>query len=370
MIYNSIGDLKPSIMGVGIMRHDINNFNNTQKIIDIAMNNGINYFESCYFYLNNQCEKILSKALSKYPRDSYILCGKIPIHGTLEQETPEEVFNKQLKNCNTDYFDIYLLQALDRNCFNLLQKTKVIEFLNKKREEGVIKNLGFSFHDNPEILEKYILLNKWDCIQLQLNYYDWYISMGKELYNICTKYNLPIIVMGGVKGGTICDNLPTKAKALLKNVNPNIPIVYWAYKFLTTLKNVKVVLSGANSIQQIQQNIDFFKEDSNFGLYKHEIPYIKKAIELYKAQNYIECTECGYCMQECPLSIDIKNTFSLYNKILKNENDSDSLEPYLKILKSDNSPLNCIGCKKCIKKCPQHLDIPSYMHNQIFALRA
>lgn len=370
MIYNTINDLTPSIMGIGIMRHDANDFNTTQNIIDLCMKNGINYFESCYFYLNNNCEKILAKALKKYPRDSYILCGKMPVHGVLERKSIEDVFSEQLKNCNTNYFDVYLLQALDRNCFDILKKQNAIEFLNKKREQGIIKNFGFSFHDTPEILEKYISMNNWDCIQLQLNYYDWYISMGKELYSICSKYNLPIIVMGGVKGGTICENLPEEAKKILKNLNPNIPIVYWAYKFLTTLSNVKIILSGANNIEQIQQNIDFFNDKNNFGLCKYEIEYIKKVIELYKEQNYIGCTSCGYCMSECPQRINIKDVFNLYNNILKNKDDKNSRDLYLKILKSDNSPLDCRGCGKCSKKCPQHLDISSFMHKQIFALRA
>lgn len=368
MVKNELCGEQVSKMGIGIMRHDIDNFQLTQEIIDISMSHGINYFESCYFYLNNQCEKILSKALSKYNRSDYVLCGKMPVHGTLERETPEQVFEKQLKNCDTDYFDFYLLQALDRNSFDILEKTKAIDFLIEKKKQGIIKHLGFSFHDTPDVFKRYISLYKWDCVQLQLNYYDWYIGVAKQLYEICEQNNLPIIVMGGVKGGTLSDKLPEEAKRLLRRLNPNVPVVDYAYKFLTTLPQVKIVLSGANTISQIKENISFFSDKDKFGLYKHEIPYLKEVISIYKSKNLIDCTECGYCTNECPNNIKIKELFSLYNIILKDKSQ-EAFERYMDIQKSDYSSFKCVQCRKCERKCPQHLKITEIFHTKIFQLR-
>src|SRR5699024_4308973 len=182
MIYSQIKNINPSKLGLGIMRHDEKDFNNTKSIIDFAFHSGVNYFESCYFYLNNKCESILAKALADYDRNSYYLCGKMPIHGILENHTPREILFEQIVNCNSKYFDIYLLQALDRNAFNLIEKHNLIKFVDDMKKMGYAKLVGFSFHDTPEVLEKYLNMYDWDVVQLQLNYYDWYIGYGKELY--------------------------------------------------------------------------------------------------------------------------------------------------------------------------------------------
>ena len=243
MIYSNLCNNNVSKLGIGIMRHDPDNFNKTQQIIDMAMSNGINYFESCYFYLNGKCEQILAKALSKYPRESYYLCGKMSVYGTLgiNGNTPESIFEKQLKNNNTSYFDYYLIQAVDKRTIEIIKETNLIPFLQNKKEEGIIHNLGFSFHDTPDVLEEFINMGQWDCVQLQLNYYDWYFSTGKQNYEIVQKYNLPIIVMGGLKGGTLGNHMPKAAFNYTKE-NP----INYAYKFLNTLSNVKVILSGAS----------------------------------------------------------------------------------------------------------------------------
>ncbi len=143
------------------MRYYNNSQEEINQMVDFAIANGINYFESCYFYLNNQCEKVVANSLKRYKREDYILCAKMPVQGILEQKSPEQIFNEQLNNLQTDYFDIYLLQALDRNCLKILLDTKVIQFLIQKKREGKIKKLGFSFHDTPDIFELIIQKNNW-----------------------------------------------------------------------------------------------------------------------------------------------------------------------------------------------------------------
>lgn len=371
MIYDTLCNNKVSKLGMGIMRHDPHNPQLTQKIIDTAMSNGVNYFESCYFYLDGQCEKILAYALSKYPRNSYYLCGKMPVHGTLENRnnSPEKIFEEQLKNNNTNYFDYYLIQAVDKRAIQIIKDTNLIEFLNQKRKQGIIKNLGFSFHDLPEVLEEFIKMNHWDLAQLQLNYYDWYLSTGKENYYICKKYNLPIVVMGALKGGTLTQGLPSEALKVLKNANPKLIPSEYAYKFITTLSNVKIILNGSPSLDETMNNIGFFSNTNNFGLYPKELSAMKEAIEIYKNKNFINCTGCGYCLPGCPQKIKIKDIFELYNNILKDKDDKESLVNYVDIWKSKYSSFSCTECKKCEKKCPQHLNISKILKDRVFQLR-
>ena len=366
--YNELCGNLVSKMGMGFMRYNSNNYKEIENAIDYSIKNGVNYFESCYFYLDNKCESLLSKALSKYPRSTYYLCGKMPVHGVLESgKTPEMIFDEQLNNCQTSYFDYYLIQAVDKRVFEIIEKHDLINFLNKKREQGFIKNLGFSFHDTPDVLEEFIQKNNWDLIQLQLNYFDWYISTGKQNYEICKKYNIPIVVMGGLKGGTITDRLPKKAKDIL--CVDNIKPYEYAYKFLTTLSGVKVILNGSSRFDELKYNIDFFSNQENFILKKNQLDKILKTVDIIRKSSIIDCHNCGYCMPKCPKNIDVKDIFTLYNKIMIDKDDKDSLFEYVKIQKGRYSSFNCIKCGNCEKICPQHLKIRDIFNNKIFQLR-
>lgn len=358
MIYNNLNNNSVSMMGIGLMRHNPNDFEKTQQIIDTAMSQGVNYFESCYFYLNNQCEQILAKALSKYNREDYYLCGKMPVHNILEKYTPEEIFKQQLKNNNTNYFDYYLIQAVDKKGIKIIQNSNLIPFLNEQKGKGRIKHLGFSFHDLPQVLEQFIKINDWDLVQLQLNYYDWYFSTGQENYQIVKDYKLPIVVMGGLKGGLLGDKMPIEC---------NANSIELAYKFLSVLSNVKVILSGAETLEQTQLNINFFKDKTKCILKKWELAIITDIINKLRKCSLISCTGCGYCMRDCPVNIPVKDIFSLYNKIILNS--KENLKEYVDIQKSKFSSFSCLGCGNCEKLCPQHLPIRKLFNENIFQLR-
>lgn len=339
------------------MRLDKNNFIEIQRVIDISMNHGINYFESCMFYLNNQCEELLTKALQKYPRKSYEICAKMAVHGILEissDKKPDSLFKNQLDKHDTEYFDYYLVQAIDRHAIPIMVETGLIPFLQKKKKEGIIKKLGFSFHDTPEVLEKVIKMADWDFVQLQLNYYDWFLSTGKKNYEICQKYRLPIHVMGALKGG------------LLTNNRIGLDAVY-GYKFLNTLKNVDLVLLGPDNSDVLLKDIGILH--GNLSLYKKELALIKETIKRYSKQGYIDCSGCGYCKESCPRNIPIKEIFSLYNQILKNPRDEVSLKKLIAIEKGKNSNFNCVDCGQCEKMCPQHLRIRKLFKENIFLMR-
>lgn len=343
--------------GIGLMRLDRKNFIEIQKVVDIAMNHGINYFESCMFYLDSQCEELLTKALQKYPRESYEICAKMAVHGILEtrrDKNPDILFKKQLYEHNTEYFDYYLVQAVDRRAIPIMVESGLIPYLQIKRKEGVIKKLGFSFHDTPDVLEKVIKMADWDFVQLQLNYYDWFLSTGKKNYEICQKYGLPIHVMGALKGG------------LLTSDRIGLDTIY-GYKFLNTLKNVELVLFGPDNSDILLKDIDIFHKD--LSLYKKELALIKEAIKRYSKQEHIDCSGCGYCEEFCSRAIPVKEIFSLYNQILKNPRDEEILRKLIAIEKSDNSNFDCLDCGNCEKVCPQHLNIRKLLRENIFLMR-
>lgn len=364
MIYNEFNNLKVSKMGLGIMRHG-DNQDYTRKLIDFALKNEINYFEACDFYLNKQCELRLGDALKKYPRDSYILCDKLPLNSVPTIQNLDEFFNNQLLKTNVDYFDVYLIQALDQNNFEILEKYDVLSFLIAQKEKGKIKNLGFSFHGNIEVLQKLLKLYKWDLIQLQLNYYDWILGEAKDLYFLIKEYNIPISVMGPTKGGLLINNLPQKSydRMIADNINP----IYLCYSFLTTLDNVKIVLSGGEKIEMIQDNLNYFNNHSH-KLSQREWEHIKKNIQDYQEESLIQCTKCNYCADKCPVKLPISKIFEEYNNFIQNK-DLNSREFLYNAIHGPNSIQKCRRCNNCVNNCPQHLKIPEIFNKQIFPVR-
>lgn len=350
-------------LGVGFMRHTPNDFNNTQQIVDSAMKSGVNYFESCYFYLNNQCEQIVQKALAKYPRDSYQLCAKMPVKGVLEQSLdPAIIFEEQLSHLQTSYFDVYLLQALDRSCIEILYKSKVIPYLLQQKKLGKIKKLGFSFHGTPEVLKNLLDLHCWDIVQLQLNYYDYFLSSGKQNYELVEQYNLPIIVMGPTKGGTLINQLPLEAKKIL-----GTDWKFYPYKFLASLKNVSIILTGAENVVQFKENANYFQQQLQ-PCSKDEWLRVEQAIKIFQDKHYIQCTGCAYC-QPCPVGINIPQLFRDYNMLLKLGKNTPNFNQIMEEQRDTMPIFRCVGCGRCEHHCPQHLPIRDLFSTHLFQMR-
>lgn len=365
MIYNSFKKCAISNLGLGYMRHE----NNSAELVDYAIANGVNYFEACTFYLNGNCESVVRKSLEKYPRERYNICDKLSVLGTnFETLDLEQFFNEQLEKCGVDYFDVYLLQALDRNCFDILAKYPIIEFFNKKREEGKIINFGFSFHDTVDILTQFLEMNNWDCVQIQLNYYDWYLGSAKALYWKLVEVNMPIIVMGPCKGGTLTDKLPLHIQRMYESAFGGQKLFTLAHNFLRNLSGVKVVLTGAHTLDQVQQVVDFYNKAPE-PLKMQDKLSMQAILDEYCKFNTIACTGCGYCQTVCPQQIDIKNLFWYYNNIITNTDRERNAEEYYKILKSPHSFFECRHCGQCERICPQHLKIQNIFNEKLFPMR-
>ncbi len=360
--------------GFGAMRLPLNDeddfcsvdIGETQKMIDSYMDAGYNFFDTAYPYHNGVSETTLKECLvKKYPRESFILMNKLPSFVLDKKEDMERIFNEQLDRCGVDYFDYYLLHNVSTWTLDALRKFDAYEFIKKLKDEGKVKHIGISLHDNAEILEEVLKeMPDIEVILLQINYLDWENDsvQSKKCYELARKYDKDIIVMEPLKGGNLID-IPKKAEKLLKNQDPNISIPGWGFKFAASLDGVKVVLSGASNLKQIQENIQSMK---NFKqITDEEKKTLFKVGEIIKDSLAIPCTQCNYCIEECPNGIPISKFFELYNlekRLPSNQFSTQQLYYRTYAMKTAEAS-DCDACGDCVEKCPQHLDIPGYMED-------
>lgn len=363
MLYNKDGFSK---LGLGFMRH----CNNSNILTEYAIKNNVNYFEACQFYLNGNCESIVQEALKNYPRNSYFLCDKLPVASVNYNNSIEDFFNQQLMACGVDYFDVYLFQALDRTTFNLLNTFNLIDFFDKQKQEGKIKYLGFSFHDTSDVLQKILNMYDWDYVQIQLNYYDWFLGDGEAIYKMLQKYKKPIIVMEPCKGGLLTNKLPLEIQNNIKIKYPKINFAELCYTFLKQLPNVEIILTGAERIEFLEQNLSFVNSsNTNYSL-EEQFEIMKTILQqLISYDNFIQCTGCNYCVDKCPAGINIPQNFLMYNNLISNYYDKSRQKDFYDIIKSRQSFLLCRHCHNCEHFCPQHLPIEKLFSDKLWKMK-
>ena len=268
----------------------------------------------------------------------------------------ERIFNEQLKKCKTPYFDFYLLHALNGNSWKKAQKFKVYEFLKKKKEEGKIKHLGFSFHDTPQVLQNIASAYPWDFAQIQLNYLDWTIYRSREQYEILTKLNIPVIVMEPLRGGALA-TLNEEAREVFKRSNPDVSVASWAFRYVGSLPNVLCILSGMTMTEHLEDNIKTFTDFKPLSPAEQKV--VDTAINAYQKTGIILCTACRYCMP-CPVGVNIPGNFTAYNNFKISGNQSRFERSYNRMNKKQQASA-CVSCGLCKKKCPQKIDIPAML---------
>jgi len=348
-------DLTLPLIGFGTMRFPMTKNGPDQpaiqQLVDLAMESGCNYFDTAYVYKNGNCEIGLREALKKYPRESYMIADKMPGWKVKNADDMERVFNESLNRCGVKYFDFYLMHSMSAASWAHAKKIGMYEFLAKKKAEGKIRNLGFSFHDKPDLLKEILATYTFDFAQIQLNVLDWKMQRADELYDILEFRHIPVIVMEPLRGGAL-GKLNPKAVEILKKEYPKATPASFALRWIAELPNVVCILSGLGEMAHAQEN---FKTFTPFVPLKNmEKITLLKAVNLY-CQDLILCTGCEYCMP-CPAEIDIPRNFAAYNQ-MKIYNKYAFRWAYNEIPK-DSRAENCVSCKKCISKCPQHLDIP------------
>ncbi len=347
-----------SMLGLGAMRLPMNkgaiDYVELNKMVDIAMESGINYFDTSYVYHNGESEVALRKSLvERYDRSKFILADKLSIWVAKNKEDLDNVFNTQLERAGVDYFDYYLLHSIDKAKLKLIEKYDAFEYVKKLKADGKAKHIGFSFHDTPELLEEILSKHpEMEFVQLQINYLDWDIIRSKECYEIARKYNKPIIIMEPVKGGTLAE-LPESIEAILKNVSKDKPVVSWAFRFLIEKEGIMSVLSGMSNTDQLVGNIETFSKNEPFSA--EERKALEEAIVSFKKLSTIPCTGCEYCIH-CPKDINIPAVFGAYNQFKRNSDNAWNAAMMYRTnveVKADA----CIECGKCENLCPQSIEI-------------
>lgn len=323
-----------------------------QKMVDTAIKAGVNYFDTAYVYIDGKSEKAMGKALKKYKRDSFNLATKMPILPVKKEDDLYRIFNEQLERCKVDYFDFYLLHAVRKTNWEHARKHNIIPFLEKMKNEGKIKYLGFSHHGNDELLKEVInCTDSWDFVQLQLNKLDWERHKADKLYKIAREARLPIVVMEPLRGG-ILGMLNEDAAKILKDYNPDASLASWSFRWLASLDGIMTILSGMKIQKHLEDNIKTFKDFK--PLSDEEDKIYTKAINMYLKTVSLGCTGCKYC--ECPIGVNIPEIFAVNNFY----GGKQFIYNYEKLKESERAD-KCVKCGLCKTKCPQDLDIPAFL---------
>lgn len=327
------------------------------KMIDLFLENGFNYFDTAHGYLQGKSEIALGECLAKrYPREQFVLTNKLTIGCFKTQEEIRPFFEEQLKTCGVGYFDFYLMHAQSRENFAFFKKCHAYETALEFKKEGKIKHFGISFHDTAEVLEQ--ILTEYpqiEVVQIQFNYVDFEDPsvQSKKCYEVCRKFQKPVIVMEPVKGGTLV-NLPAAAKPYFDELG-KASYASYAIRFAAGFDGIFMVLSGMSNLEQMNDNLSYMK---NFQpLSKKEMQAVQKVCSVFKGMNMISCTACRYCTAGCPQKISIPDLFACMNA--KNiYRDWNANYYYTQVhTKTGGKASACVGCGKCEKSCPQHLPI-------------
>ncbi|MBQ2592542.1 MAG: aldo/keto reductase [Candidatus Riflebacteria bacterium] len=326
-----------------------------EKMVARAMEAGLNYFDTAYMYHGGKSQVFVGDVLSKYPRDSFYLANKMPPNSATTIENVEKIFNEQLEVCKTPYFDFYLIHALNNDLWEKHKKIGTYEFLKKKQAEGKIRKLGFSFHDTPDVLQKIVNDKEWEFAQIQLNYLDWELYKSKEQYEILEKAGIPAIIMEPLRGGALSTLNPVACE-ILKNANPNVSVSSWALRYVGSLPNVLVILSGMTLPEHLEDNIKTFTPFAPLNDKERET--LNLALAAYRKSLAVPCTACRYCMP-CPFGVDIPTMFGNYNQYKIANNKHQFKRNYAQLGKANAD--SCMACGLCKTKCPQKLDIPELL---------
>ena len=362
MIYKDFQDLKLSALGMGMMRLPVKGTGEVPidekqaaQMIDYAIEHGVNYFDTAWGYHNGQSEITAGKLLGKYPRDRYYLADKFPGYDLSNMDKVEEIFEKQLEKCQTEYFDFYLFHNVcEMNIDSYLnEKYGILDYLLKQKEVGRIRHLGFSFHDTYEAFEEVLRGRDWDFCQIQYNYMDTEEQAGDKGYALAEELGIPLVIMEPVKGGSLAnfsDDINAKFKAMDKDAS----IASWAFRWVGSHSNAKVILSGMSSEEQVEDNLKTF---SNFKpLDEAEEKMISEIVSDLQGRVQNGCTGCRYCMP-CPAGVNIPQNFALWNKYHIYGTYDHVKNAWEKDLKDEEKAKCCVKCGKCEKVCPQHLSI-------------
>lgn len=332
-----------------------------KDMVDAFIENGFTYFDTAWMYCGFQSECAAKEALvDRYPRDSYTLADKLHAGYIKTREDRDKIFNEQLRKTGVEYFDYYLLHDIGVDHYKIYQELDCFTWLKEKKEQGLVRHIGFSFHDSAKMLDQVLTEHpEVEFVQLQLNYLDWDSEgvQSRKCYETAVKHGKPVIVMEPVKGGTLA-KVPERAERMFKEYHPDMSVPSWAIRFASSNEHVMMVLSGMSNMEQLQDNMSYMADFQPLNEEEQEI--IRKAVEIINSGIEIPCTGCSYCTEGCPQNIAIPKYFSLYNADLQ-ECEEKGWKPqgeyYDRLTKTFGKASDCVECGQCESVCPQHLPV-------------
>lgn len=357
MDYREMAGNRVSLLGYGCMRFPTDDAGNidearAEALLLRAYEAGINYFDTAWPYHSGKSEPFVGKVMSKLPRDSFYLATKLPIWAIDSLDKAREIFYTQLEHLHSEYVDYYLLHALDEEKWEKCLKLGIVDFLVEQKRLGRIRKLGFSFHAPYAVFNRIIDHRRWDFCQIQLNYMDTEHQAGLQGLAYAEAKGIPCVIMEPVKGGTLA-SLPEYASAPLKAAAPQSSIASWAFRYLAGFDNVRVILSGMSSEEQLEDNLGTFSP--YIPLSDHEKVALDEAIAALKSRPNNGCTRCKYCMP-CASGVEIPRIFSIWNEYQRYQNDAMAAKDY-KDIRPYGRAQCCIRCGKCEAACPQKIKI-------------
>ncbi len=366
MIYKNFQNEKLSALGMGCMRLPTKedssiDMETAEKMVAYAMEKGINYYDTAWGYHGGKSETAMGELLSKYPRESFKLASKFPGYDLANFGKTEEIFEKQLEKCRVEYLDFYLFHNVcEKNIEEYLdEKFGTYDYLIKQKKAGRIHHLGFSAHGNLDTIKRFLDAYGKDLefCQLQINWFDWSFQNAKEKVKLVSSYGIPVWVMEPVRGGGLA-NLADFYMSKLSALRPNVKAPEWAFRFLQSIPEVTMTLSGMSSFEQIKENIETY--ETSEPLNDKEMQTLFDIAEAMTSQKILPCTSCRYCTEKCPMELNIPWIIELYNE--HTYTGGGFIAPMaLDALPKDKLPSACIGCRACEAVCPQNIKISEMM---------
>jgi len=364
MIVKPFQELSLSALGLGCMRLPTVEGDDSRideeragEMLRYAMEQGVNYYDTAWGYHGGESERVMGKLLSAYSRESFYLASKFPGYDLENFAHIEEVFEKQLEKCRVDHFDFYLFHSLSEANLEayLSPEYDLLGYLLKQKERGRIRHLGFSSHAPLSGLKRFLEAygNHMEFGQLQLNWLDWRFQKAQEQMALLKEYDLPVWVMEPVRGGRLA-TLSDRHTARLRELRPEETAPGWAFRFLQTLSEVTVTLSGMSNMRQLQENIRTFETAQPLSPAEWDV--LQTIADEMTGRIALPCTGCRYCTTYCPQGLDIPRLLELYNEHFFTEG-SFIVPTALGALPEDKRPGACIGCRSCEAVCPQQLAI-------------
>lgn len=350
--------IETSLLGFGCMRFPTDeqgkiDRERSKAMLEKALAAGVNYFDTAWPYHGGESELFVGEALKEHPRDSFYLATKLPLWEIKALEDVDRIFARQLEKLQTEYIDFYLMHGINKGSWSEMLKLGVVEHLEQMKAEGKIRYLGFSFHDSYEVFEEVLSYRDWDFCQIQLNYMDAEEQAGLKGYALAEQKGVPLVIMEPVKGGSLAAFASDIAEKFHAH-DPQASMASFALRWVGSLPNVKVILSGMSTMEQVEDNL------STFGKFKPlseaEQATVKEVVALMNSRVQNGCTGCRYCMP-CPAGVNIPGTFGCWNRYHMYQNYNVVKRHWENDLGDAGQAKNCIKCGKCEAACPQHLHI-------------